>query len=49
MKVPFSVSDIQKLQPSIDRELIKKVLFKLRDEKLIFLQGKGRSAKWKKI
>lgn len=48
MNVPFCVSDIQKFHPSIDRELIKKVLFKLRDEKKIFLQGKGRSAKWKK-
>ena len=47
--IPFGVSDIQKLHPSLDREIIKKVLFKLRDEKQLKLLGKGRGAKWMKI
>lgn len=43
----FSVADIQNLHPNLGRELIKKVLFKLRDENQISLIGKGRAAKWK--
>jgi hypothetical protein len=43
----FSVADIQNLHPNLGRELIKKVLFKMRDENQISLTGKGRAAKWK--
>lgn len=43
----FSVSDIQNLLPNIGRELIKKVLFKMRDEKVIIAVGEGRGSKWK--
>ena len=45
--ISFSVADIQNLHPTLGRELIKKVLFKMRDEKQISLVGKGRAAKWK--
>ncbi len=45
----FSVAEIQNLHPTIGRELIKKVLFKMRDEKRISPVGKGRAAKWKVI
>jgi hypothetical protein len=48
-KTPFGVSEIQNLVPAMGRELIKKVLFKLRDEKEIVLTGKGRGAKWEVI
>jgi hypothetical protein len=43
----FSVAEIQHLHPNIGRELIKKVLYQLRDEKKIFAQGKGRASQWK--
>lgn len=45
----FSLSDLIKLQPSLDREIIKKTLAQLKKEKKIVLTGKGRGAKWKKI
>ncbi len=44
--VPFSVSDIRNLHPSMNRELIKKVLFSLKKENQVKLSGKGRGAKW---
>lgn len=43
----FSVSDILKLQPGIGRELVKKVLFKMKQDGEIELVGKGRGSKWK--
>ncbi len=43
----FSISDILKLQPSLDREIVKKTLGKLRKEGSIVLIGKGRGAKWR--
>lgn len=46
---PFNIADIHNLHPSIGRELIKKVLFNMRDKSLIEAVGKGRGAKWKKI
>ena len=45
----FYISDVIKLHPSINRELIKKVLSKMQNEKLIKSSGKGRSAKWRKV
>ncbi len=43
----FSVADICKLHPDLNRELVKKVLFFLKAEGKIVLQGKGRGAKWR--
>jgi Fic family protein len=43
----FSISDILRLHPTINRELIKKVLLKLKNENLIEGIGKGRGAMWK--
>jgi len=43
---PFSISDIQRIHPTLGRDLIKKVLQKLKEEKLITSSGRGRSAKW---
>lgn len=43
----FSISDIQNLHPTIGRELIKKVLSKLKEENRISLNGRGRLARWK--
>lgn len=45
----FSISDIMNLHPSIDRELVKKVLSKMKSEDIILSTGKGRSAKWVKV
>ena len=45
----FSISDVINLHPLINRELIKKVLSKMKNEKLIKSTGRGRSAKWIKI
>ncbi|MFH1728424.1 MAG: Fic family protein [Pseudomonadota bacterium] len=43
---PFSISDIERELPTISRDMIRIVLRKLRDEKTIIPQGKGRAAKW---
>lgn len=48
LDVPFSISDIMKLNPSLDRELIKKVIVAMKKEKIIKMVGKGRGAKWVK-
>ncbi len=48
MTESFSVSDITKLQPNLDREIIKKTLAQLKKEKAIKLIGKGRGARWKR-
>ena len=45
----FSISDILKLQPSLDREIVKKALLQLKNEKIIQLIGKGRGAQWKRL
>ena len=42
----FSVLDICRALPSLDRELVKKVIFAMREEGLLTLRGKGRGAKW---
>jgi len=44
----FSVSDIVKLQPGLDREIVKKTLAQLKKEKIITLLGSGRGARWKR-
>ena len=45
---PFSISDIEKDCPGISRDMIRKVLRKMRDENLIHSTGIGRNAKWVK-
>ncbi len=45
---PFQISEIQNLHPSIDRELIKKVLSRMKKEGLIISSGTGRAATWQK-
>jgi Fic family protein len=46
---PFSISDIEKDCPGISRDMIRKVLRKMRDEGEIRSTGIGRNAKWVKI
>ena len=46
---PFSISDIEKECPGISRDMIRKVLRKMRDEGVIRSMGIGRNAKWVKI
>jgi hypothetical protein len=48
-QVSFSVADVQNIFPQIGRELIKKVLFKMKEEGQIKLEGKGRGARYKNI
>lgn len=43
---PFAVSEICRLYPSFDRELVKKVIFAMHNENLLVMTGKGRGAKW---
>ena len=45
----FSITDLCNLHPTIDRDLIKKVLSKMKKENLIELVGRGRAAKWRLI
>ncbi len=46
--MPFSVADVLRLNPTLDRELIKKVISSMKKEKIIKMVGKGRGAKWVK-
>jgi Fic family protein len=46
MTLPFAISDIERLCPSVSRDTIRMVLRSLRDEGVIAPMGKGRSAKW---
>ncbi len=46
---PFTVAELCKEIPGINRELVKKVLFKMKTEKIIELIGKGRGAKWRRV
>ena len=46
---PFSISDIEKDCPGINRDMIQKVLRKMRDEDKIRSTGVGWNAKWVKI
>ncbi len=48
-QVSFSVADVQNIHPQIGRELIKKVLFKMKEEGQIKLEGKGRGARYRNI
>lgn len=42
----FTIGDICKAIPGINRELVKKILFKMKEEKLVVLTGKGRGARY---
>lgn len=45
---PFSISDIESDCPGISRDMIRQVLRKMRDEKLIAANSSGRGAMWQK-
>lgn len=45
----FSISDIEKASPTVSRDMVRYILFKLRKEGKIEPTGKGRFAKWRKI
>ena len=49
MQDTFAISDILKIQPGLDREIVKKNLQKMKEKKEIRLLGSGRGARWKKI
>jgi len=46
---PFAISDIEADCPGVSRDMIRMVLRRLRDEKAIVPQGKGRGAKWVRV
>jgi len=43
---PFAISDIEHECPGISRDMVRKVLRELRDQKIIISSSKGRNAKW---
>ena len=45
----FRIADIEESCPTVSRDMIRHVLFRLRDENKIKSIGKGRGAKWKKL
>ena len=45
----FSVSDLERSCPMVSRDMIRHILFKLRDDGKIISTGKGRYAKWRKL
>ena len=49
MTESFSVLDLVKLQPGLNREIVKKTLAQMKKEKIIKLIGSGRGARWKRV
>jgi len=45
---PFSIVDVEDLCPNVSRDMIRKVLRELRDERVITTTSKGRGALWEK-
>jgi Fic family protein len=45
----FSISDIEKASPTVSRDMVRYILFKLRKAGKVEPTGKGRFAKWRKI
>lgn len=45
--VPFNLAEIQAACPGVSSQLIKKVLAKLKAERVLRLSGRGRSAEWR--
>jgi len=44
----FSISDLERLCPTVSRDMIRIILNRLRKEGSIFSTGTGRGAQWKK-
>lgn len=44
----FKISDLLNLAPSLDREIVKKALARMKKERLIKLISSGRNSRWKK-
>ena len=45
----FRLADVEAACPTVSRDMIRHVLFRLRDEQKIKAVGKGRGAKWQKL
>ena len=45
----FTISEVLNLHPAIDRELVKKVLNKMKEDRIISSTGRGRGARWVKV
>ncbi|MEW6110440.1 MAG: Fic family protein [Nitrospirota bacterium] len=45
----FGISDLEKACPTVSRDMLRHILFKLRDQGRVQPIGKGRSARWRKI
>lgn len=48
LPMTFSISDIERLCPSVSRDMIRVILNRLRNEGSLFCKGTGRSAFWEK-
>jgi hypothetical protein len=46
---PFAISDIEADCPGVSRDWVRVVLRRMRNERRIAPQGRGRSAKWKRV
>jgi predicted transcriptional regulator of viral defense system len=44
----FSVADVERLCPSVSRDMIRHLLRKLKDRGLVECVGRGPGAKWRK-
>ncbi len=45
----FSISELERVCPNVSRDMIRHVLFQLRDQEKIEAVGRGRGAKWRKM
>lgn len=45
----FQISTILNINPSLDREIVKKTLAQMKKEKAVLQMGKGRGSRWKLI
>ena len=45
----FSISEVERACPTVSRDMIRHILFRLRDEGKIRSTGRGRNARWRKM
>jgi len=45
----FGISDLEKVCPTVSRDMLRHILFRLRNQGKIQAVGKGRSARWRKM
>ena len=46
---PFGIADIERLCPSVSRDMIRKIMNRWREEGRLEILGRGRDARWRRL